>query len=268
MTAPTTAPRRAEARAERRRPVVRRRASVLGVLGELLMTAGVIVLLFLGWYLWLGDVIAGSAQNEAGQELREQWQLEEPPSTDGGPLVGTPQDPALAPVPEEPGATADVIATMLIPRFGGDYVRTIAQGIGLREVLNNTETGIGHYPGTAMPGAVGNFAVAAHRTTYGAPFNRILDLQVDDSIYIETEAGWYQYAFRSSEIVAPSAVDVLEPVPRQPGVEPTERILTMTTCHPLFSAAERAIGYAVMTAWYPREDGAPAELIDNGSAGA
>ncbi len=231
------------------------------------MTAGVIVLLFLGWYLWLGDLIAGSAQNDAGQELREQWQVEEPPSTDG-PQVGTPQDPALAPVLEEPGSDGEVFAAMLIPRFGADYVRNIAQGIGLREVLNNVETGVGHYPGTSMPGAVGNFAVAAHRTTYGAPFKQILDLQVDDSIYIETEAGWYQYSFRSSEIVAPSAIDVLEAVPRQPGVEPTERILTMTTCHPMFSAAERAIGYGVMTAWYPREAGAPAELIDNGSAGS
>ncbi len=265
MTAPATAPRQEHERGRRGAPVVRRRASVLGVLGELLMTAGVVVLLFLGWYLWLGDVIAGSAQNEAGQQLQEQWQLEQPPSTDG-PRVGAPQDPSTAPVLPEPAATADRFATMLIPRFGADYVRTIAQGVGLREVLNDPETGIGHYPGTAMPGAVGNFAVAAHRTTYGAPFNRILDLQVDDSIFVETEAGWYQYSFRSSEIVRPSAVDVLEPVPRQPGVDPTERILTMTTCHPLFSAAERAIGYAVMTAWYPREGGAPAELVDLAAA--
>ena len=244
---------------------MRRRTSVISVVGELLMTGGVIVLLFLGWYLWLGDVIAGSAQNQAGEELRQQWQLEQSPAQDG-PLIGTPQDPSSAPVLEQPIATAERFAAMLIPRFGADYVRNVAEGVGLRDVLNDPETGVGHYPGTAMPGAVGNFAVAAHRTTYGAPFNRILDLQVDDSIYLETEAGWYQYSFRSLEIVAPSAVDVLEPVPRQPGVEPTERILTMTTCHPMYSAAQRAIGYSVMTAWYPREGGAPAELVELGAA--
>jgi len=226
------------------------------------------VMLFLVWYLWLGDVIAGSAQNDAGHELRQQWQAEVPEEAEAAPLIGQPQDPSLAPVIAEPTADAERFAAMLIPRFGADYVRTIAQGVGLQSVLNDPETGIGHYPGTAMPGEVGNFAVAAHRTTYGAPFNRLLELQEGDSIFIESAAGWYQYAFRSSDIVRPTAVDVLEPVPRQPGVVPTERILTMTTCHPLFSAAERAIGYAVMTGWYPREAGAPAELAAPASAAA
>jgi len=247
----------------RRRNAQRSALPVVGVIGELLITAGVVVMLFLGWYLWLGDVIAGSAQNDAAADLQQEWAEQSPPDPGAAVVPAVePLDPSLAPVLAEPTAIAERFATIIVPRFGEDYVRTIAQGVGLSSVLNDPETGVGHYPGTAMPGAVGNFAVAAHRTTYGAPFKQLVDLKVGDSIYIETVDGWYHYAYRGLEYVRPTAVDVLAPVPRQPGTEATERILTMTTCNPLFSAAERAIGYAVMTGWYPREGGTPAELAD------
>ena len=54
-----------------------------------------------------------------------------------------------------------------------------------------------------MPGEPGNFAVAAHRTTYGKPFNRIADLRLNDPIVIETQDGWYTYRFRTLEYVTP-----------------------------------------------------------------
>lgn len=241
-------------RARAPRPVAR--LTVVGVLGELLITAGVIVMLFLGWYIWLDDIVSGTQQQAAGvevqQELQSQWERGEAqterPVDNGEPIVA------------EPAAAGQVFATLIVPRFGADYVRPIAGGVDMRTVLNNRQIGIGHYLNTQMPGEVGNFAIAAHRTTYGAPFADIAELRLGDLIYVETADGWYEYSFRGLEYVWPTYVSVLEPVPREPDIAPTERILTMTSCNPKFSSAERIIAYAVMENWYPRAGGPPTEL--------
>ncbi|KRF33264.1 class E sortase [Yonghaparkia sp. Soil809] len=254
------------------RPRAPRRLSVVGVLGELLITVGVLVLLFLGWYVWLNDIIVGGEQTQAAVELQQQWaeqsrgeRGEDAPSP---PPVYEGQSPDAAPVRAEPGGVNDALATLIVPRFGADYARTIGQGIDVRDVLNSRRTGVGHYPGTQMPGELGNFAIAAHRNANGAPFGRLVDLRVGDHVYVETADGWYEYTFRGLEYVAPTQVDVIAPVPRDAGADPAERILTMTTCNPLFSTAERAVAYSVMTAWYPREGGMPAELSELGQGEA
>ena len=107
---------------------------------------------------------------------------------------------------------------MRIPRFGADYAWQIAGGVTRARTLD--PIGIGHYPGTPMPGDVGNFALAAHRTTWGAPFNRIAELHVNDAIVVETAEGWYTYRFRTLEYVTPSEVEVLLPVPQVEGAPP------------------------------------------------
>lgn len=233
------------------------RLTVVGVLGEILITAGVVVMLFLGWYIWLDDIVSGTEQQAAAVEVQQQLQTEweraeavtERPSVDNG-----------EPVVAEPAAAGEVFATLIVPRFGEDYVRPIAGGIDLRTVLNNRQIGIGHYLDTQMPGEMGNFAIAAHRTTYGAPFADIGELRVGDLIYVETADGWYEYAFRGLDYVWPTYVSVLNPVPRESDMAATDRVLTMTSCNPRFSSAERIIAYAVMENWYPRAGGPPAEL--------
>lgn len=232
----------------------RNRVSVVGVLGELFITAGVLVFLFLGWQLWLNDLIVGSAQNTAGAALAQGWdagspshQHETPPATGFG-------DPVVAVAPGD----AVKFAVMYVPRFGADYARSISEGIETAKVLD--KNGIGHYPGTQMPGQLGNFAVAAHRTTHGAPFKPLATLQVGDKIYVQTQDGYYTYDFRGLEYVRPTGVGVLDPVPQFAGLAPTDRILTMTSCNPLFSAAERIIAYASLESWQPTSAGAPAAL--------
>ena len=89
-----------------------------------------------------------------------------------------------------------------------------------------------------------------------------------DSIFLETGDGWYKYVYRSSEIVDPTQVSVLYPVPNKRGEAATERIITLTSCHPLFSNAQRIISYGVFEGWYPRAGGAPAELASVTEAGA
>ncbi|MGB3909720.1 MAG: class E sortase [Pseudolysinimonas sp.] len=239
-----------------RRP--RRRVSVVGVLGELLITAGVLVLAFLGYQVWLGDVIVGGQLNGEAIELAEEWSAgyeEVPPVEVGDPVVS--EDPPIAAAP----ADTERFATLIIPRFGGTYYRPIAEGVGTAAVLNKGN--IGHYPTTQLPGEPGNFALAAHRSSGGGNFRDVHQLQVGDHIYVETIDGWYQYTFRNLEYVRPSGVGVLNPVPQAEGIGAAERFITLTTCNPFFSTAERIIAYGVYDQFYPRSGGVPAEIASN-----
>jgi len=230
----------------------RNRLTVVGVIGELLITGGVLVLLFLGWQLWLNDVIVGNQQNSNALVLSESWSKGYPTT----PAPALRPDPGLPPASTAP-THAVQFGSLIIPRFGADYRRPIAEGVGTEDVLR---VGVGHYPGTQMPGEVGNVALAAHRTTWGAPFADIANLKVGDSIYIETAAGWFRYVFRSLQYVPPTGVEVLAPVPASESASPTDRILTMTSCNPKFSAAERFIAYSVYDTWYPRAGGPPPQI--------
>jgi sortase A len=220
-------------------------------MGELFITAGVLVLLFLAWQLGLNDLVVGHQQNSQARELSQTWgEVEAAPARPGRPDPGP---PVVGTAP----ANAVPFATLIVPRFGADYERPIAEGIGVNDVLN---AGIGHYPGTSMPGAVGNVAIAAHRNAYGGGFSAINDLKVGDSIYIETQDGWYRYVFRSLEYVPPSGVGVLDAVPQVRSASPTDRLLTMTSCNPRFTATERIVAYSLFDTWYPRADGPPPEI--------
>ena len=250
----------------RRRP--RRRTSLIGVLGEILITVGVITLLYVVWQLWLGDVIYGVQRNASARELSEQWDQEyAAPAPTATPNPGEEAPPA--PMTSEPvilpePADAEVFGTMYIPRFGADYVRKIAGGVTRENTLD--DIGIGHYPGTKMPGEVGNFAVAAHRTTFSAPFNRIADLRLGDAIIVETPDGWYTYRFRTLEYVTPTEVEVLLPVPQVPDAQADERYITLTSCSPMLSMTERIIAYGVFESFTPRTSGAPTALTEGVSA--
>lgn len=235
----------------------RARFTVTGVLGELLITAGVIVMLFLGWYIWLNDIVSGGEQQEAAevvqQELQDRWERgevspERPVTEVGEPVIST-APPA-----------GEVFGALIVPRFGADYVRAIATGVDVETVLNSRSIGVGHYSETQMPGELGNFAIAAHRNTWGGAFSQVDQLRLGDRIYVETVDGWYEYSFRGLEYVWPTGVDVLLPVPTAPDVAPTDRVLTMTTCNPRFSTAERIVAYAVFETWYPRAGGPPTEI--------
>jgi sortase A len=238
-----------------RRPA---RVSVVGVLGELLVTAGVLILLFLGWQLWWNDAIMASQQSEAASELSSEW-AEPAPVTEGE---------AAPPAPEEYGdpivdttayGNGEAFAVMYVPRFGEGSQRGIAEGIGL-DVLNSYRLGVGHYPQTQMPGEVGNFAIASHRSAYGGGMHEIEQLRLGDGIFIQTRDGWYTYRFRDFEYVAPETVGVLAPVPYHPDLAPTDRIITLTSCNPLYSTAERIIAYGVLESWQPIGAGPPDEI--------
>ncbi|MHC2998214.1 sortase [Microbacterium sp. HJ5] len=245
-------PRHSRARAKRG-------TSVVGVIGELLITGGVLVLLYVVWQLWVGDMIYGAERNATGHEISQEWADAYPGTNEPGAAPDPGEEPVTAdPIILDEPADAERFGVMHIPRFGADYAVPMAGGVTRANTLD--PIGIGHYPGTSMPGEAGNFAVAAHRTTWGKPFNRIAELRVGDAIVVETEEGWYTYRFRTLEYVTPDEVEVLLPVPQALDVPAGTPYITMTSCSPMFSMAERIVAYGVFESFTPRSAGAPASL--------
>lgn len=224
------------------------------VLGELLVTVGVVLALFIAWQLWWTNVAADAAQHRVVSDFARTFKGSGAPASP--PDAGDVADYGPAVLSPEPAA-GKAIGIVYIPRFGADYYRPLVQGT-TPAVLDSL--GIGHYEGTSMPGGVGNFAVAGHRQTHGAVLDAIDSLVPGDRIYVQTREGYYVYVFRNSEIVLPSRTDVLLPVPSRPTAVPTESYLTMTSCNPRFGSAERFIAYSLLESWQPASAGPPAEI--------
>jgi sortase A len=261
---------------ERRRARSTRRFSIVGALGELLITAGVVVLLFIGWQLWFTELTVGHEQRVEANEQSKAWNEQVAASTPPAPLpsddpsdepTDEPSEPTDLPWIEPPVEAAPAanqrLGMLIVPRWGADYYRTIAEGISMTEVLDRGR--LGRYSNTSMPGAVGNFAIAAHRMGHGGSLHYVDELRLGDHIYVETASGWYQYEFRNLEYVRPTGVGVLDPVPQSPSTPPTERYITLTSCNPEHTSHERIIAYGVLTHFFPRDAavanfGAPDEI--------
>jgi len=258
------AARKAGAASVAERPPVRRSMAtkVVGVFGELLITAGVFVLLFLGWQLWWNSIVLTNEQTSDASSLADDWNLPVVTGTTPTPVPTTTDtaapvnygDPAVMGAP----STGTDFAIIYVPRFGADFKRTIAEGVDPHTVLN--KGGAGHYEDTQMPGEVGNFAIAAHRDGWGSAFIKINELQIGDPIYVETQDGWYTYRYRDTEYVTPYGVGVIDPVPQVEGATAVDRLITLTSCNPLYIASERIIAYGAFESWQPRSAGPPAEI--------
>jgi len=220
---------------------------VVATLGEVLITIGLLLLLFVTWQLWWTDVVANRDQAVTIQALERGFG----DARHGG--VGS-TDP-LATLNHVPFGEA--FAILRIPRFGATFARPVLQGTDHDTLIK----GVGHYSGTVMPGLVGNFAVAGHRTTYGKPFSNVDLLQKGDVIVVETKTSYIVYAVDRHVIVTPDRVEVIAPVPEHPGVKPSQAWLTMTACHPRYSANERYVVFAKLVKTIPRASGLPASFM-------
>ncbi len=252
-----------KARLHSRTDAVRHRPlrATVQVGGELLITAGVVVLLYIAWQLWWTNVEAGAHHDDVVSSLADSYVSSAPDGTaaqDRDAQTAQQDDGAEPPV-MDPVAYGEAMGIMYIPRFGEDYSVPIASGVGL-DVLD--KLGLGHYPETGLPGETGNFAVAGHRQSNGKVLDLIHTLVPGDELYVHTADGYYTYEYRDQEIVLPHRTDVLLPVPTRPGVEPSEPLLTLTTCWPRYGDEKRVIAYAVMTSWRPLEAGPPAAIAD------
>ncbi|MEV7679008.1 class E sortase [Streptomyces sp. NPDC088341] len=210
--------------------------------GELFITFGVLMLLFVTYQLWWTNIRADVYAGKETSKIQESFATDRQPGA------------------FEPGQG---FAIMHIPKL--DVVVPIAEGISKAKVLDHGM--VGHYAEgslkTAMPSdKQGNFAVAGHRNTHGEPFRYINQLQPGDEIIVETRDAYYTYDMTSIlPQTAPSNVSVIGPVPPGSGFTGPGRYITLTTCTPEFTSTYRMIVWGKMVEERPRSEGKPDALV-------
>jgi sortase A len=211
--------------------------------GELLITFGLIVLLFAAYEVWGKAAIVEARQNDLQQRLDQAWAA--------APTVA-PNGPSPAPSTGRKPADGQVIAALYIPRLNKHWV--VVQGVTPADIRYAP----GHYPNTALPGQIGNFSMAGHRTP--SIFWDLDRLKTGDPVIVETADTWYVYTVVQSHVVTPNAVQVIAAVPNQPGVPATKAMLTMTTCNPKFNNYQRLVVHAELARTDTHSAGRPPEL--------
>ncbi|WP_369170676.1 class E sortase [Streptomyces sp. R28] len=230
---------RRQARARRPSPGVLASRAI----GEVFITTGVLMLLFVSYQLWWTNVRAHAQADQEASSLQDDW-------ASGKRNPGT----------FEPGQG---FAILHIPKL--DVVVPIAEGVSNKKVLDRGM--VGHYGEgklkTAMPDAkTGNFGLAGHRNTHGEPFRYINRLTPGDEIVVETQDKYFVYKMASIlPVTSPSNVSVLDPVPRGSGFTKVGRYITLTTCTPEFTSRYRLIVWGKMVEERPRSKGKPDALV-------
>ena len=240
-------------------------ARVLGMFGRFLITAGVVVFLFVAYELWGTNLQEARAQDDLRSDLDARFAaaaaLPDPPPPTTTTGIGPETDDEVAPLPQPtptlPGGYDPEVLELFFPEEGAAISRLQLPTIGVDKIVvrgvdvADLRKGPGHYPSTAVPGASGNSGIAGHRTTYGAPFNRIDELTPGDEITITGIHGESVYrvldprsAYAGHEaevdefggghiIVRPSDTWVLDDF--------GDHRLTLTACHPKLSSRQRII---------------------------
>jgi sortase A len=203
--------------------------------GWTLIATGVVILLYLVYLLFFTNVQTDRAQGE----LLDAWELQ----------IGTPDDALPAEDVDDATEAADPVdpggayAALWFERGGERIVHDdtlyVVEGVSVADLRR----GPGHYPDTAEPGEVGNLGISGHRTTYGAPFYHLDRLQEGDRIHVvDRDNREWVYAFHERRIVQPTDTWVIGDDPLGTG----GALLTLTTCHPRLSAAQRMIVFATL----------------------
>ncbi|HUR78034.1 MAG TPA: class E sortase [Acidimicrobiales bacterium] len=221
---------------------------IVSAIGRVFMAAGTLMLLFVAYQLWGTGLSEARSQDKLSEEF-DAVRVAAPP------VVVDPSKTEFAPPPP----TGAAIAIIKIPRIGVE--KTVVQGVGVEDLKKAP----GHYPDTPMPGQAGNAAIAGHRTTYGAPFYNLDEVKPSDPILVTTVQGSFRYEVVDTKVVRPSQVEVLE--------NTGDNRLTLTTCHPRFSASQRMVvtaklvGTALPPPEPPQEPVTPPASIDAGLSG-
>jgi sortase A len=192
---------------------------------------GSFVLYFLVYQLVGTNAVTSRGQTDLRNELQREWSATQPASK-----TANPKKPAVAKRP----AIGKALAVLDIPKIQLDN-KVIVEGVGRDELRK----GPGHVPSTVLPGQDGTFGVSGHRTTYGAPFYRLNELVKDDTITVVTREAVYTYTVTRTAIVRPTDTQVLDNV-IGPDNKPKATI-TLTTCHPRYSARQRFIVFGVLS---------------------
>ncbi|SNY63257.1 class E sortase [Paractinoplanes atraurantiacus] len=208
------------------------------VSGELMITFGLIVLLFAGYEVFGNSAKVQAEQDTLATELDQAW---------NDPTVGP---TAAAPTANGPAAPGDnLVGRLYIPKLDKKWV--VVDGV----TPDDIRYAPGHYPDSADPGKIGNFSVAGHRIK--KIFWRLDELKDGDVIGVETRTNWYVYRVYAQEVVKPSAVEVVAPVPGKPKAKPSKALLTLTTCNPKYNNYQRLIIHAELVSTSARDQKLP-----------
>lgn len=205
-----------------RRPIGRI-AMAVSVLGELLITAGLVLGLFVVYSLWWTNVIADRKADREGDKVRDTWAQ---PDTGPGALD-----------------TKDGIGFLHVPSMKNGEV-LVEKGTSV-DVLNDGVAGYYTDPvKAALPttGKTGNFTLAAHRDGHGAKFHNIDKVKVGDPVVFETRDDWYVY--KVYDILPETSkynVKVLSQVPKESGKTKPGHYITLTTCTPVYTSRYRYV---------------------------
>ena len=219
---------------------------LIGLLGRVLVTAGLLMLGFVGYQLWGTGLSTAAAQ----ASLEEQFAASLQPATPqvittttnaiASDISTTTTDERQTSITVAPAAATpsfnpgEVVAQLQIPSIDVDFF--VVSGVGVEDL----RLGPGHFTDTPLPGQLGNSAIAGHRTTYGQPFHDLDQLSAGDDIIIATAYGTFTYEVNALRVVEPTEYSVVSTT------DPTTATLTLTTCHPKWSAAQRLIVTATL----------------------
>lgn len=195
---------------------------IIGVVGRVLVVLGLVLLYYTGYLLWGTSIQTNQAQAELEAELRQSHDAAAVEQLEAGEI------PVARPAGEI--KLGDPLFQIVIPKIG--LHKTVVSGVGDQEL----KAGPGHFPDAPYPGEKGNVPVSGHRTTYGAPFYRLDELDVGDELFLERDGVRYKYRMDEEQIVRPTQTEVVDDRGRDE--------LTLTTCHPRYSAAQRLIIHA------------------------
>ena len=210
------------------------------ILSVSLITAGIVILLDAGitlaWQEPISAVYGSIRQNQAESQFEDLQQnfLAEPAVVDLPPLKSIEKRAKeLAGIFEGKLQNGKPFGRIEIPSIDADYI--VIQGTDEGDL----QKGPGHYPTTALPGQGRTIGIAGHRTTYGAPFNRIDQIEIGDEITVEMPYATFTYEATKTDIVDPSDVEIVDDVGHE--------LLVLTACHPLYSAAQRYAVFAELS---------------------
>jgi sortase A len=190
--------------------------------------------LFIAYQLWFTNQVSDSQASAISTEIREGLKTQ----------VFTSESPSIQVEVKGKPYTVSSIGLVYIPRLKSDVWATpIVVGVGGREL----SLGVGYYPGAAMPGEIGNFAIAGHRATNGEPFARFERLKAGDRVFVQTAAGWFEYELLENKKIPDSATWVLDAQPKGLNLD-SNQLITLTTCDPRWNSTRRWAWWGVLVA--------------------
>lgn len=183
---------------------------VLDVVGRTMIATGVMLLLFVAYQLWGTSF----AESRSQSQLAEQFET----------LVEQPTAVTTAPV------HGGVVSRIEIPDI--DVDKFVIAGVDAESLRQ----GPGLFPGSPLAGQLGNVAITGHRTTYGAPFSRIDEMEVGDEVIIHTPQGPVTYIVNAEPfVVEPTRTEVARTI------DPDRAMLTLISCHPRWTSEKRIV---------------------------